>query len=258
MERDVPVCLLAQTVVESLFPNEDPVGKSIRVQAMPCRVIGVFQSKGASASGWDQDDFVAMPYTTAMKRIGGTSWLDDIFFSATSRSAIPIATRQAVALLRERHHLHPDEPEDFNIRSPEDVIRLQLQSSQIFTLLLGTIASLALLVGGIGIMNIMLVSVTERTREIGVRLAIGATEADIQFQFLAEAVAISILGGFLGVIAGIGTSSLFQSTLQWEINLTPQLLVLSGLFAAGIGIFFGYYPSRKASQLNPIEALRYE
>jgi putative ABC transport system permease protein len=258
VDRDVPICLLGQTVVDNLFPNEDSVGKSIRVQAMPCRVIGVFQPKGASASGWDQDDFVAMPYTTAMKRIGGTSWLDDIFFSASSRKAIPIATRQAVALLRERHHLHPDEPDDFNIRSPEDVIRAQLQSSQIFTLLLGTIASLALLVGGIGIMNIMLVSVTERTREIGVRLAIGATEADIQFQFLAEAVAISILGGFMGVVAGVAASSLFQSTLQWDIQLTPQLLISSGLFAAGIGIFFGYYPSRKASQLNPIEALRYE
>ena len=258
VDRDVPVCLLGQTVVENLFPDEDPVGKSIRVQAMPCRVIGVFQPKGASASGWDQDDFVVMPYTTAMKRIGGTSWLDDIFFSATSRSAIRIATQQAVALLRERHHLHPDEPDDFNIRSPEDVIRAQLQSSEIFTLLLGTIASLALLVGGIGIMNIMLVSVTERTREIGVRLAVGATEADIQFQFLAEAVAISIAGGFLGVIAGVGASSLFQSTLQWEIKLTPQLLVFAGSFAAGIGIFFGYYPSRKASRLNPIEALRYE
>ena len=258
VDRDVPVCLLGQTIVENLFPNEDPVGKTIRVQAMPCRVIGVFQPKGASASGSDQDDFLALPYTTAMKRIGGTSWLDDIFFSATSRTAIPIATRQAVALLRERHHLHPNEPDDFNIRSPEDVIRMQLQSSQIFTLLLGTIASLALLVGGIGIMNIMLVSVTERTREIGVRLAVGATEEDIQLQFLAEAVAISFLGGLLGVIAGIGASSLFQSTLRWDIQLTPQLLVFSGLFAAGIGIFFGYYPSRKASQLNPIEALRYE
>src|SRR5499427_14725 len=258
VDRNVPVCLLGQTVVENLFANEDPVGKGIRVQAMPCRVIGVFQPKGASASGSDQDDFVAMPYSTAMKRIGGTSWLDDIFFSATSRTAIPIATRQAVALLRERHHLHPDEPDDFNIRTPEDVIRAQLESSKIFTFLLGAIASLALLVGGIGIMNIMLVSVTERTREIGVRLAIGATEGDIQFQFLAEAVAISFLGGLLGVLAGVGASSLFQSTLRWEMRLTPQLLIFSGLFAAGIGIFFGYYPSRKASQLNPIEALRYE
>ena len=258
VDRDVPVCLLGQTVVENLFPNENPVGKSIRVQAMPCRVTGVFQPKGASASGQDQDDFVAMPYTTAMKRIGGTNWLDDIFFSATSRSAIPIATSQAVGILRERHHLHPDEPDDFNIRSPEDVIRAQLQASELFTWLLGTTASLALLVGGIGIMNIMLVSVTERTREIGIRLAIGATETDIQFQFLSEAVAISVLGGFLGVIAGVGASSLFQTSLQWEIRLTAHLLLFSGLFAAGIGIFFGYYPSRKASQLNPVEALRYE
>jgi len=245
-------------VLENLFTNENPIGKSIRVNAMPCRVIGVFKPKGASASGSDQDDFVAMPYTTAMKRISGSYWLDDIFFSATSRAAIPIATRQAVGLLRERHRLHPDEPDDFNIRSPEDVIRAQLQASQLFTWLLGTTASLALLVGGIGIMNIMLVSVTERTREIGIRLAIGATEGDIQFQFLSEAVAISILGGLLGVFAGIGLSSLFETTLQWEIKLTPQLLLFSGLFAAGIGIFFGYYPSRKASQLDPIAALRYE
>jgi putative ABC transport system permease protein len=258
VDKDVPVCMLGQTVVENLFPNESPIGKSIRVNAMPCRVIGVFQPKGASASGWDQDDFVAMPYTTAMKRISGTYWLDDIFFSATSRAAIPIATKQAVGLLRERHHLHPDEPDDFNIRSPEDVIRAQLQASQLFTWLLGTTASLALLVGGIGIMNIMLVSVTERTREIGIRLAIGATEGDIQFQFLSEAVAISLLGGVLGVLAGIGMSSLFESTLEWEIKLTPQLLLFSGLFAAGIGIFFGFYPSRKASQLDPIAALRYE
>jgi len=258
VDRDAPVCLLGQTVLENLFPNENPVGKSIRVNAMPCRVIGVFQPKGASASGWDQDDFVTMPYTTAMKRISGSYWLDDIFFSATSRAAISSATKQAVGLLRERHHLHPDEPDDFNIRSPEDVIRAQLQASQLFTWLLGTTASLALLVGGIGIMNIMLVSVTERTREIGIRLAIGATEGDIQFQFLSEAVAISVLGGALGVIAGLGLSSLFESTLQWEIKLTPQLLLFSGLFAAGIGIFFGYYPSRKASQLDPIAALRYE
>jgi putative ABC transport system permease protein len=138
------------------------------------------------------------------------------------------------------------------------VIRAQLQASQLFTWLLGTTASLALLVGGIGIMNIMLVSVTERTREIGIRLAIGATEGDIQFQFLSEAVAISLLGGAMGVLAGIGASSLFETTLQWEIKLTPQLLLFSGLFAAGIGIFFGFYPSRKASQLDPIAALRYE
>ena len=258
VERDVPVCILGRTVVQNLFPAEEPVGKSIRVQAMPCRVIGVFKPKGASASGWDQDDFVAMPYTTAMKRIKGTSWLDDIFFSATSHAAIPIATRQIVGLLRERHHLHPDEPDDFNIRSPEDVIRAQLQASELFTLLLGITASLALLVGGIGIMNIMLVSVTERTREIGIRLALGATEGDIQFQFLSEAVAISLLGGIAGVLAGFVAAALFESTLHWEVRLSPQLLWFSGLFAAGIGIFFGYYPSKKASLLNPIEALRYE
>jgi putative ABC transport system permease protein len=258
VERDAPVCLLGQTVVDNLFGSADPIGKSIRVQAMPCRVVGVLKAKGASASGQDQDDFIAMPYTTAMKRIAGTDWLDDIYFSATSRAAIPIATHQAVGLLRERHHLHPDEPDDFNIRSPEDVIRAQLQASELFTLLLGITASLALLVGGIGIMNIMLVSVTERTREIGIRLAIGATESDIQFQFLSEAIAISLLGGVVGVIAGVVTSGIFQNTLHWEIKLSPELLIFAGCFAAALGIFFGYYPSRKASQLDPIEALRYE
>ena len=150
VDRDVPVCILGQTVVQNLLPDEDPVGKSIRVQAMPCRVIGVFRPKGASASGSDQDDFVAMPYTTAMKRISGTSWLDDIYFSATSREAIPIATKQAEGLLRERHHLHPDEPDDFNVRSPEDVIWMQLQASELFTLLLGITAALALLVSANG------------------------------------------------------------------------------------------------------------
>ena len=258
VDRNLPVCILGQTVVENLFPNEDALGKSIRVQQMPCRVIGTFKPKGASATGADQDDWIAMPYTTGMKRISGTSWLDDIFFSATSRDAIPIATKLAVGLLRERHHLHSEEPDDFNIRSPEDIIRAQLQASELFTWLLGITASLALLVGGIGIMNIMLVSVTERTREIGIRLAIGATEMDIQLQFLSEAATISLLGGLLGVFVGIALSSFFQTTLQWEIKLTPELLLFSGLFAAGIGVFFGYYPSRKASQLNPVEALRFE
>jgi len=258
VDREAAVCILGQTVVDNLFVGVDPLGKTVRVQAMPCRVVGVFQPKGASANGNDQDDFVAMPYTTAMKRIAGTYWLDDVYLSATSRAAIPFVTRQAVGLLRERHHLHPDEPEDFNVRSPEDVIRAQLQASQLFTLLLGTTAGLALLVGGIGIMNIMLVSVTERTREIGIRLAIGATEGDIQFQFLSEAITISLLGGAVGVLAGIAGSALFRNALHWEIRLTPQLLLFSGCFAALVGIFFGYYPSRKASQLNPIEALRYE
>jgi len=258
VDREAAVCILGQTVVDNLFVGVDPIGKTVRVQAMPCRVVGIFQAKGASANGSDQDDFIAMPYTTAMKRIAGTYWLDDIYLSAISRQSIPFVTHQAIGLLRERHHLHPDEPEDFSVRSPEDVIRAQLQSSQVFTLLLGTTAALALLVGGIGIMNIMLVSVTERTREIGVRLAIGATEADIQFQFLSEAIAISLLGGFVGVLAGIGGSALFRNTLHWEIRLTPELLLFSGCFAALVGIFFGYYPSRKASQLNPIEALRYE
>ena len=256
VDRDVPVCILGQTVVQNLFPDEDPVGKSIRVQAMPCRVIGVFQPKGASASGWDQDDFIAMPYTTAMKRIGGTSWLDDIFFSATSRTAIPIATSQAVGLLRERHHLHPDEPDDFNIRSPEDVIRTQLQASELFTLLLGITASLALLVGGIGIMNIMLVSVTERTREIGIRKAIGARRTDILAQFLLESALLSTVGGVGGVITGIVLSQFSIAGVQPVIPVYSVVLAFS--VAVIVGLFFGIYPATRAAALRPIEALRYE
>ncbi len=186
VESAAPVCVLGQTVVDNLFGNEDPIGKTVRVKSMPCKVVGVLQAKGYSATGQDQDDFVLLPFSTAQKRITGTFWLDDIFCSAVSRDAMSEATKQIVALLRERHHLNPSEDDDFNVRRPEDVVQAQLATSRIMTILLASVASLSLLVGGIGIMNIMLVSVTQRTREIGLRLAIGATETDVQMQFLSE------------------------------------------------------------------------
>ena len=258
VDAAAPVCVLGQTVIDNLFGSDDPIGATIRVQGLPCKVTGVLQAKGFSAMGQDQDDFVLLPFTTVQKRITGTFWLDDIFCSAVSRDAMSEATRQITGLLRERHHMNPGEDNDFNVRRPEDLIQAQLASSRIMTILLGSIASLSLLVGGIGIMNIMLVSVTQRTREIGVRLAVGATEWDVQLQFLSEAVALSLLGGVLGVLAGLLSSSAVEQLFEFPTKLTPEVFAIAGLFALGVGVLFGYYPARKASQLDPIQGLRYE
>ncbi|HEY7404240.1 MAG TPA: ABC transporter permease [Candidatus Angelobacter sp.] len=258
MDKSAPVCVIGQTVATNLFQDEDPVGKTINIQAVPFKVIGVLQGKGFSATGFDQDDFVVMPLTTAQKRITGVEWLDDIFFSAMSREAIPEATRSIIGVMRERHHLRAGDDDDFNIRTPEELIRAQLAAANVFTLLLGSAASLSLMVGGIGIMNIQLISVTERTREIGIRLAVGATERDIQLQFLSEAVVMSLIGGAFGVLAGILGGFMLQNTLHWDMQLSPRIMTIAGLFSAGVGIFFGYYPARKASRLDPIEGLRYE
>lgn len=258
MARNAPVCVLGQTVATSLFQDEDPLGKTININSVPFKVIGVLQGRGFSATGQDQDDFIVMPLTTAQKRITGVDWLDDIFFSANSRLEIPETTKQITALLRERHHLRAGDNDDFNIRTPEELIRAQLAAANVFTLLLASAASFVLVVGGIGIMNIMLISVTERTREIGIRLAVGATERDVKLQFLSEAIFMSLIGGFLGVLAGILGSFILQNTLHWEMRLSPQIMAVAGLFSATVGIFFGYYPAQKAARLDPIESLRFE
>ena len=261
-QRDVDtaadVCLIGLTVVENLFGNEDPVGKTIRVQNLPFRVIGVLASKGQSPFGRDEDDTLIMPYTTVQKKIAGIDWLQFIMCSAASQAAIYPAQQQIASLLRERHHLRPDQDDDFIIRSPTDLAEAQAQSGRIMTILLASIASVSLLVGGIGIMNIMLVSVTERTREIGVRMAVGATEQDVQLQFLAEALVLSLLGGTVGVLAGVLGSMAVSGMLQWPTRIPPEAIGVAVLFSAGVGIFFGYYPARKAAHLDPIEALRYE
>jgi putative ABC transport system permease protein len=220
--------------------------------------VATLRPKGLSVSGQDQDDTVIMPYTTVMKKIKGNNWLDDILCSAVSTDVVKLAGQQAGALLRDRHHLRPEEDDDFNIRNPEDIIQAQLEASRTMTLLLVAIASISLVVGGIGIMNVMLVSVTERTREIGVRVAVGATEEAIQLQFLGESVMLSLAGGAAGVLLGVVGSAFVGRTLQWPMQLSIEAVILAALFSVAVGVFFGYYPARKASRLDPIESLRYE
>jgi len=252
------VCVIGRTVRDQLFGANDPIGTVIRLHGMPCKIIGTLKPKGLSASGQDQDDTVLLPYTTAQKKILGVTWLDDILCSAVSQDAVKLAGQQAAALLRDRHHLRPEQDDDFNIRNPEDIIQAQLEASRTLTLLLVTVASISLLVGGIGIMNVMLVSVTERTREIGVRVAVGAPEEAIRLQFLGESVMLSLVGGAAGVLVGMAASFFVGRALAWPMTMSAEAIVLAALFSIAVGVFFGYYPARKASLLDPIEALRYE
>jgi len=258
VDRAADVCTIGRTVRDQLFGVEDPIGKVIRVNNLPCKVVATLHPKGLSLDGRDQDDTVILPYTMAQKKIKGTTWLDDILCSAVSQDAVKIAGQEATALLRDRHKLRPEQEDDFNIRNPEDIIQAQLDSSKTLTILLIAIASVSLIVGGIGIMNVMLVSVTERTREIGVRVAVGATEEAIQLQFLGESIMLSLVGGAAGVLFGIVGSYLVGQTLHWPIQMSAEAIVVAAAFSVAVGVFFGYYPARKASLLDPIEALRYE
>ena len=258
VDRSADVCVIGRTVQQQLFGVESPVGKVMRVNNLPCKVVATLHPKGLSLSGQDQDDTVILPYTTAQKKLKGIAWLDDILCSAVSPDAVKMAGQEATAVLRDRHHLRPEEEDDFNIRNPEDIIQAQLDASKTLTILLIAIASVSLIVGGIGIMNVMLVSVTERTREIGVRIAVGASEAAIQLQFLGESIMLSLVGGAAGVLFGILGSYLVGQTLHWPIQMSAESIVIAALFSIAVGVFFGYYPARKASLLDPIEALRYE
>lgn len=258
VDRASDVCVIGRTVREQLFGVDDSIGKVIRINNLPCKVVATLQPKGQSLSGQDQDDVVILPYTTAQKKLKGITWLDDILCSAVSQDAVKMAGQEAAAVLRDRHHLRPEEEDDFNIRNPEDIIQAQLDASKTLTVLLIAIASVSLIVGGIGIMNVMLVSVTERTREIGVRVAVGATEESIQLQFLGESIALSLVGGAAGVLFGIVGSYLVGQTLHWPIEMSIESIVIAAMFSIAVGVFFGYYPARKASLLDPIEALRYE
>ena len=258
VESAADVCVIGRTVRDLLFGAQDPIGKVLRVKDIPCKVVATLAPKGLAVSGQDEDDLIVLPYTTVQKKIRGITWLDDILCSAVSPAAVKLAGQQAAALLRDRHHLRPEQEDDFNIRNPEDIIEAQLAASRTLTVLLIAIASISLIVGGIGIMNVMLVSVKERTREIGVRLAIGATEAAIQLQFLGESVMLSLVGGAVGVLLGVVGTFLIGQTLGWSMQVSPSAILIAAVFSFAVGVFFGYYPARKAALLDPIEALRYE
>ncbi len=252
------VCVIGTTVANILFVNQDPIGQTFRIGNLPFRVDGVLASKGQSSVGQDQDDVIFAPYTTVQRKIQGITWLQSINASAVSQQASLAAVAPITSLLRERHRLRTGTDDDFLIRTQADIEDLADQTASTMTYLLGGIASVSLLVGGIGIMNIMLVSVTERTREIGVRMAVGATERDVQSQFLVEAVTLSLMGGAIGIVLGLIGSALISNLLSWPTLISGKAIIAAAFFSAAVGIFFGYYPAQKAAQLDPIEALRYE
>jgi putative ABC transport system permease protein len=252
------VCVVGNTVLENLFPNGDAVGQIVRIKNVPFRVVGVLEKKGGNMMGQDQDDTIVAPYTTVMKRLSGKTKVDMIQVSAVSADQVQDAQSQVDAYLRQRHRIPPGGDADFQMRSQEEIAQTQAQSMGVLRNLLLAIATVSLFVGGIGIMNIMLVSVTERTREIGIRMAIGAKGRHVMLQFLFEAVTLAIVGGLIGVGTGVGASVLIARFLKWPVIVTPMSIMISFGVAAIVGIFFGFYPARKAAQLDPIDALRYE
>jgi putative ABC transport system permease protein len=264
VRRAAKVAVLGQTVVENLFVDQDPVGETIRIKKVPFEVIGVLDKKGQNSFGQDQDDVVLIPISTARKRVLGTSArarpdsVSIIMVKAVSAARLKEAEDAVNDVLRTRHRIGPGEEDDFRLRNLAEITDARAESQRILTLLLSAVASIALLVGGIGIMNIMLVSVTERTREIGLRMAVGARRKDILVQFLVEAVTLSLIGGFIGVIAGLGGAALIGNLADWPVLIEPLALVIAVAFSAAVGVFFGYYPARKAARLDPIDALRYE
>jgi putative ABC transport system permease protein len=262
LDSAAKVAVLGKTVVQNLFePGEEVVGSEIRIRNVPLRVIGVLASKGQSITGQDQDDFVVLPFSTAERKVLGTKFLGTvgiILVATASRDDIPAAAEDIKELLRARHRLHQSEDDDFTIRTMEDIAKTIAGTSQTMMFMLMSIASISLIVGGIGIMNILLVSVTERTREIGLRMAVGAKRAHILLQFLIEAIIMTAIGGVLGVAAGIGISLLLTTMIGWPTIINTEAVVASFLFSLIVGLFFGLYPANKASKLNPIEALRYE
>ncbi len=252
------VCIIGKTVMTQVFPSEDPVGQSLRIRDIPFKVLGVLSPKGLSVMGSDQDDVVIIPYTSEMKRVSKRTNLSSISVQCASPAFSDIVQRGISDLLRQRHRLGPNRDDDFTIRGQQEIADAATATTRIMTVLLGAIASVSLIVGGIGIMNIMLVSVTERTREIGIRMAVGAHGRDILLQFLIEAITLSSLGGVIGIAMGIGSAKLLSAIAGWPTLVSVSSVVLAFLFSAAVGVFFGYYPAQKASRLDPIDALRYE
>lgn len=262
-EKDIKsaskVCLLGKTVIQNLFPDGgDPVGQSIRFKNVPFKVIGVLSSKGQTTFGQDQDDIIIAPYTTVQKRVQGSTRISTIYASAISEKDADAAKAEIEAVMRIQHKISENGEDDFTVRSQQELLTTISSTSRLLTVLLASIAGISLFVGGIGIMNIMYVSVTERTREIGLRMAVGARGIDIMMQFLIEAVIVSVTGGVFGLLLGLGASFGVAQILKWPVFVTPQSIILSSLVCAVTGIFFGWYPAIKASKLDPIEALRYE
>jgi putative ABC transport system permease protein len=252
------VAVLGATVAENLFPNGDAVGQIIRIKNVPFKVVGVLERKGGNMMGQDQDDTVLAPYTTIMKRLSGKTKIDMLYVSARSADSVQSAQTQIDSILRQRHRIGPGQDADFQMRSQEEIAAASASQMNILKNLLLIIAAVSLFIGGIGIMNIMLVSVTERTREIGIRMAIGAKGRHVLLQFLFEAITISVVGGVIGILMGVGGSRLIAVKLGWPIVVSPESILLAFGVAGFVGVFFGFYPARKASRLDPIEALRYE
>jgi len=255
------VCVLGADVKTNLFEDEDPVGKVIRVKKIPFKVLGVLKKRGESGGFGSRDDMIAIPYTTAMRRLQGIDYIQSVDVRAVSADQMPQAQAQIEELLRVRHRIAPGAEDDFTVRNMSEIAETAAEATQMMTVLLGSIAGISLLVGGIGIMNIMLVSVTERIREIGLRMAVGARERDILLQFLTEAVVLSLMGGLIGIGFGVGASKLIKNIkmfASFNTVVSIESVLMAFFFAATIGIFFGFYPARKASRLDPIEALRYE
>ena len=252
------VIVIGQTIGDNLFPGMDPVGQTLRVANLPFRVVGVMARKGQDQQGRDQDDISFAPYTTVQKKVLGSPRLQVAYASAVSQDATYTAQEQITELLRQRHKLGANEPNDFTVRNMTDIAEAANETNNTMTILLACIASVSLLVGGIGIMNIMLVSVTERTREIGIRMAIGARSSAVRYQFLIESIVLSLTGGFIGIVLGVVISVAIPKLLGWPTLVSSLAIIGSVIFSAAVGIFFGYYPARKAAALDPIEALRYE
>jgi putative ABC transport system permease protein len=252
------VAVLGRTVAQRIFAGSDPVGQEIQIAALRFKVMGVLTPKGQTASGSDSDDVILIPYTTASTRLTGNPRIPQILASTASQGDIPAAQDEVSTLLRESHHITKGEDDDFTVRNQTDLATAAESSTRVMTLLMASIASISLLVGGIGIMNIMLVSVTERTREIGIRLAIGARGSDVLVQFLVESIVMGILGGVAGLVLGYTSAKILADFTGWETVISPVVMIVAVGFSGAVGVFFGYYPAQKAAALNPIEALRYE
>ena len=258
MDSAAKVTVIGQTVARQLFGNDDPIDSVIRIRNIPFRVVGLLVGKGQTGHGQDQDDTVMVPYTTMQKRLMRITYVQSIVVRAVSAEKVPEAQEQITLLLRQRHRIAEGREDDFTVRNLSDIAEAAQSTARVMAVLLGSVAGISLLVGGIGIMNIMLVSVTERTREIGIRMAVGARGRDIMLQFLVEAVVMAATGGCIGILLGIGSSEVLKLWANWPTLVSPSIVAIAFLFSGAVGVFFGFYPAKKASTLDPIDALRYE